>query len=52
MVMPARPTPHFVVRQARFGLAALDAFFNPVFRRGDAREFGERRLGRRVAEVV
>ena len=38
MVMPARPAPHLVVRQARFGFAALDALLNPVFCRRHAPE--------------
>ena len=32
MVMPAYPTPHFVVRQTRLALGPLNAFLDPMLR--------------------
>ena len=43
---------HLVVSQTGFALAALETFFNPVFRLGHTCELGQRRIARGVGEIV
>ena len=52
MVMPAPPIANFIVGQARLTLGTLQTIFHPVLRLLHARQFRQRRVGRRVAEMV
>ena len=52
MVMPPQPIADLVIAQARFALAAVEAFFDAVFGLGNASELLERGVGGGVREVV
>ena len=52
MVVPAAPRADLIVRQTALALATLQAFFNPMLRFGDLRQFAARRIGRGAAEVI
>ena len=52
MVVPAAPGADLIVRQTALALATLQAFFDPMFRFGDLRQFATRRIGRSVTEVI
>src|SRR5579871_3234876 len=52
MMMPAAPRANFVIGQAGFALASLQAFFDAVLGLADAREFGQGGVVRGVRQVV
>ena len=45
MMLPADPVADFIVGQARFGLHALQTFFDALLGLRGASEFGQRSLG-------
>src|SRR5882672_9655709 len=52
VVMPAWPTADFIIRQARFALAALQAILDAMLRLGHPRKLAEFRSQRSIAEVI
>ena len=52
MMMPAAPCANFIVGQAGLALGALQTFLDPMLGLGHARELFQRRLVRRVRQIV
>ena len=52
MMMPTLPVANFVVGQTRFAFAAFDTLLDAMSGFGDAGEFAQWRVGRRVGKIV